>query len=549
MNEPTNPCNACDGATIKALALAGKNWLGRHYERVNQLNVFPVPDGDTGTNMLLTMTNACKEVANFDSPSAAQMTKRIAHGAVMGSRGNSGVITSQIWAGFAAGLGDADSFDVPTAIAAFQLARDRAYQGVQSPVEGTILTIIREMAEEAEQLAESTNLIELLERVVARGWEAVSRTPQMLPVLQEAGVVDSGGTGLCYILEGMLKYLQGEVIEIAEIINAEAHDSELPERDLSALANEQYNYDVQFVIRGQNLDVLRIRREIEAMGDSGVIVGDETLVKVHIHVDNPAVPIDYGVRLGTLLDVVIENMQAQYEDLLAQDQGQKLKLKAVAPDEIAVVAVAAGAGQARVLADLGVAAIIEGGQTNNPSIGEILEAVRATHAGRVIVLPNNKNIILAAEQAINQSEGEQITVVPTRTFPQGVAAMLSYQAAGDLTEITAAMTESSREVVTGEVTVAVRSVEIDGVAVQEGQVIGLIDGKLRLAGSDIFEVIEGILETLDLDDYELVTLYFGADISPADAATLASDLGGRFGIEIETVYGGQPHYPYLLSIE
>lgn len=549
----------CDGQTLKRLTEAGKNWLEHNYKTVNDLNVFPVPDGDTGTNMLLTMQNAYHEIAASTLNHAGEVARKIAHGAIMGSRGNSGTIMSQIWTGFSQTIKDSETLDVQAIKAALRAASDKAYQGVQSPVEGTILTVIREIAEAAEKYEGTDDLLAFWEYLVAAGWQTVNNTPQMLPILREAGKVDSGGAGLMYILEGMLKAARGEEIapleseiegvdEFQAAIDAISHD-------LSLFEDQKYNYDVQFIIKGENLDVPNIKADIERMGDSGVIIGSESLVKVHIHVDDPGIPISYGTKLGILGDVVVENMQEQYEVLLKEQKAKQpakkeLKLHQVKPGEVAVVAVAAGDGLAQVFSELGVAGIIEGGQTNNPSTEEILKAVRATNTNRVIVLPNNKNIFLAAKQAADIASDIQIRVVPTRTFPQGVAAMLSYQPEGELAEIAEAMTEAKDNVITGEITQAIDTVELDGVSVREGQYIGLVDGKIRRASDALEEIVKGVLEETKVENAELVTLYYGAEITPAKVASLIERLREKYeDLEFESVYGGQPHYHYILGVE
>jgi hypothetical protein len=376
--------------------------------------------------------------------------------------------------------------------------------------------------------------------------------------LKKAGVVDSGGAGLVYMLEGMLKYLRGEDItpvrSLDEDFAAALAAIDDKAADLTVFQAERYNYDVQFVIKGVSLQVAQIKADIEAMGDSGVIIGDEHLVKVHIHVDDPSLPIGYAVKLGMLDDVVVENMQAQYEARLkarvSQPQDTAIPLREVTPGEIAVVAVAPGQGLARVLGDLGVAGIVDGGQTNNPSTEEILAAVRATGTDRIIILPNNKNIVLTAEQAARTSPDAQIKIVPTVSFPQGIAAMLAYRPDGDFEEVLASMMASKNDVVTVEVTTATRSVELDGVTVQTGQYIALINGKLRAAGNDLNELIRRALDEIDMDDYSVITLYYGAEVTPETAEALAESLSTEFtDHEISAIYGGQPHYFYIIGIE
>lgn len=557
MVEPLTHCIACDGQMLKVLAEAGKQWLQVHYEKVNRLNVFPVPDGDTGINMLLTIRNAYQEIVNETSTNVAYIARRLAYGAIMGSRGNSGTIMSQIWVGFSQALGEAEQFDLRLAAYALREASNKARQGVQTPVEGTILTVIREIAEEAEAVQETTtNLLTLMERIVERGWDAVARTPQMLPTLKEAGVVDSGGAGLVYIFEGMLKYLRGDRIE-AELSLDDQYAAALAELDqeevdLSKLSQQTYNYDVQFMIKGQNLIVDQIKRDIEAMGDSGVIIGSDTLVKVHIHVDDPGVPLSYGVRLGILEAVVVENMQAQYEALLEKQAAKpvEVRFRQVEAGEMGVIAVASGMGLIKVFSELGVNAVIEGGQTNNPSTEQILAAARQTGTDRVIVLPNNKNIILTAQQAAQLSSDIQLVVVPTVSIPQGVAAMLAYEPSGALEAVVKEMEASKQLVISGEITTATRNVELDGIAVRERQIIGLLDGKLKAARDTVDEAVETLLSQVDLSDRELITLYYGEAVRADQAAALAQKLSQRFGgVEVEVVYGGQPHYHYILGIE
>lgn len=544
----------CDGQTLKSLTEAGKIWLEHNYKTVNDLNVFPVPDGDTGTNMLLTMQNAYREIADTNSTHAGEVARKIAHGAIMGSRGNSGTIMSQIWTGFSQALKDQALLDVPSLKLGLRAASDKAYQGVQSPVEGTILTVIREIAEAAERYEDSDDLTVFLEYLVAAGWAAVHKTPQLLPILKEAGKVDSGGTGLMYIIEGMLKSVRGEeMISLKTDLEPQTDEFQAAIEALPLFEGQAYNYDVQFIIKGEGLNVAKIKADIEAMGDSGVIIGSDTLVKVHIHVDDPGIPISYGVQLGILGDVVVENMQEQYEALLKEhkaNQKPELKLHQVEAGEIAVVAVAAGDGLAQVFAELGVSGIVEGGQTNNPSTADILKAVRATQTNRVIVLPNNKNIFLAAKQAADIAEDVEIVVVPTRTFPQGVAAMLSYVPDGDLAEVAEAMTEAKDNILTGEITQAVETVELDGVSVKEGQYIGIVDGKLRQAADTLHEVVTHVLEQANLDNAELVTFYYGDALNVSDVESLLAELREKYDdLAFEMVYGGQPHYHYILGVE
>jgi DAK2 domain fusion protein YloV len=548
----TRVYSTCDGRLLKALAEAGLRWLEGHYQRVNELNVFPVPDGDTGTNMLLTMRNAMKEIAGLETTSAGKIADRLAYGAMMGSRGNSGTILSQLWLGFARTLGDQESFDVPLMIRALRVGTDTAYRGVQRPVEGTILTVAREMAEEAEShTASITDLGELLRFIVERGWDAVKRTPDLLPVLKQAGVVDSGGTGLMYIMEGMLRHLQGEPVVLE---NQAVEVAETPEHEGGEIEHPGENiYDVQFIIKGAGLHADLIKAAMEAMGDSVVVAQSNDAVKVHVHVRNPGHPLEYAANVGPISDIVVENMLEQYEEFLRQRQREREQLPElvqIEPGQIGVVAVTPGPGLAKVFRQLGVAGLVNGGQTNNPSVEEFLNAFRRLNTDKVVVLPNNKNIILTAEQAAKLAENMQVRVIPTRTVPQGISALLSYLPDGELEAVATAMAQAKDNIVTGEVTTATRNVELDGVRVQEGQIIGLLDGKLSVAGDTVENTVGALLANTDLDGLELVTLYYGNNLHEAKARALAEALHKQYpALEFEVIFGGQPHYHYILSVE
>ena len=550
----------CDGRTLKLLAQAGCDWLDKHYAIVNQLNVFPVPDGDTGTNMLMTMRNALREVDDYDSEHAGQVAARIAHGAMMGSRGNSGTILSQLWQGFAHVIRDQSTLDADMLVKALREATDTAYRGVLKPVEGTILTVAREATEEAEAAYQDTwNTVEILERAVARAKDALARTPEMLPILQKAGVVDSGGSGLVYILEGMLRCLHGEVIETEQAKPAAVEHLE------TALAPEDelgYGYDVQFILKGQNLDINRVRAAIDSMGWSTLVVGDEDAIKVHVHVHDPGIPLSYGTSLGTLSDIVVENMQEQYHEYL-RERTEQAGQPGRSPDsmsgvggpeldenDIAIVAVASGDGLARVFRQLGATELVMGGQTNNPSTQEIFDAIQRVPTHNVIVLPNNKNIILAAEQAARLATNQKVIVIPTRSMPQGISALLPYDPKGNLKDVAEAMRLAKDDVVTGEITTATRSVELNGVDVAKGQIIGLIDGSLSASGDNVTDVLRSILDQMCSVECELITLYYGNGIRESEARRVTDGLRQAYPErEFELVYGGQAHYHYILSAE
>jgi DAK2 domain fusion protein YloV len=548
----------CDGYILSRLAQAGRDWLDQHHALVNQLNVFPVPDGDTGTNMLMTMRNAIKEAQSSESANIGQVATRIAHGAMMGSRGNSGTILSQIWQGFAHALRDQSTLNAELLVKGLREAADTAYRGVIKPVEGTILTVARESAEEAElAYLDTHDMVEIFERVVQRAKDALSRTPQMLPILQKAGVVDSGGSGLVYIMEGMLRYVKGEAV-VLETVTA-IHAGEDLAAALAPEDEEGYGYDVQFIVQGENLNVNVIRSAIDAMGWSTVVVGDESAVKVHVHVHDPGIPLSYGVSLGIIMDVVVENMQEQFQDYL-RERAERDEAKSAVDDkefalelnenDIGVVAVASGDGLARVFRPLGASGLGMGGQTIKSSTQEILEAIQRLPTRQVILLPNNKNIILAAEQAARLATSQKVIVVPTRSMPQGISALLPYDPQGIIDEVAEAMFQAKDNVVTGEITTATRSVELNGVNVENGQMIGLVDGTLAVAGDNLSQVALDVLDRMCKMDCELITLYYGDGIQRSDAEALIEELSQVYREQdFELVYGGQPHYHYILSVE
>lgn len=536
------------------MAHAGLIWLERNRDHVNALNVFPVPDGDTGTNMLLTMRSAYARVENSEETHVGRVAAQVAQGALMGARGNSGVILSQIWRGLAAELAGKETFGTADLAVAFQSAADTAYKGVMRPVEGTILTVVREGAAEAADAArKSDDLRFMLERILERCQQALERTPDLLPILRQAGVVDSGGQGLVYIMEGMLRYAQGKlqlngptvaVAPIAPSAPLPAQARAVPEG--GAL---EFPYDVQFILTGRNLNVLEVRARIDAMGDSTVVVGDENTIKVHIHVSDPGRPLSYGISLGHISDVVVENMQEQMEDIIHAAAPPALPAATVQPDEVAVVVVASGAGLAGVFRSLGAAAVVNGGQTNNPSTEEIYQAIDELPTDKIVILPNNKNIILAAEAARDLSV-KQVAVVPSRSAPQGIAALMALDPDGDVDANAAAMTRALGLVRTGEITRATRSVQLDGVEVEEGAIIGLADGRLCCSGPDERAVLDSLLERLDATDCGLVTLYYGVDVTLVQAAEAADHVRRRYpDLEVEVIEGGQPHYFYILGAE
>ncbi len=542
----------CTGPQLRKMARAGLVWLERNRDHVNSLNVFPVPDGDTGTNMLLTMRSAYARIEAGDENHVGKVAGQLAQGALMGARGNSGVILSQIWRGLAAGLSSVETFTTADLAQAFQMASDTAYKGVMRPVEGTILTVIREGAAEAADAArKSEDLRFMLERILERCQQALERTPDLLPILRQAGVVDSGGQGLVYILEGMMRYAQGE-LSLDEQAEARAAAEPVSAQALAVPegGSLEFPYDVQFILTGRNLNVSQVRARIDAMGDSTVVVGDSSTIKVHIHVKDPGEPLSYGISLGQISDVVVENMQEQMEALVHGDPAAPAApVVTVLPDQVAVVAVAAGKGLINVFHSLGAACVVNGGQTNNPSTEEIFQAIEKLPTDKVVILPNNKNIFLAAEAACDLST-KDVAVVHSRTVPQGIAALMALRPEREV-EVNAEMMEQALKLVrTGEITRATRTVEIDGVDVKEGEIIALADGRLCSSGADESVVLDELLEQLEVADAGIISLYFGADIPVGEAAETADHIRALFpDVEVELVEGGQAHYHYILGVE
>ena len=545
-----------DGQDLKKAMMGGAAWLAEHRDAINALNVFPVPDGDTGSNMSATMQAAVRAIESSEETSAGVVAAKLSHGALLGARGNSGVILSQILRGVAQGLDKKQTFTASDLAAAMQAAQQLAYRAVLKPVEGTILTVVRETAEAARVGAErGDDLVTLVQEMVMAARQSVASTPDLLPTLKQAGVVDSGGQGFCTILEGIWRYVRGEAAqsvtpqEAARMFPTGASKSDVKKGRVQI--EEEFGYEVVFLLRGEHLDVEGIRQSIIDMGGvSTVVAGDEKMLKVHTHTEWPGKILDYGVSIGSLLDINIENLQeqslnyaAESEAEHAQDDMQPLT------QQIATVAVVSGSGFEKVFQGLGVSSIVPGGQTMNPSTEELLAAVQAVPARQVILLPNNSNVILSARQVPGLCDKE-IYVVPTDTMPQGIAALIRFNFAADFETNCKAMTEAATSIHTAEITTAVRSVQIGGVRVREGDYIGLVDGNLTMAGADIQRVIRETLQRMDIQNFEIVTLYYGEGVSAKEAEETARRIKQLYSqLEIEVVEGGQPHYAYILSAE
>jgi len=540
-----------DGQSLKRLVEAGLTWLRTNQQTVNALNVFPVPDGDTGTNMVLTMQSAYNEISELGHRSVDDMAAAVSQGALMGARGNSGVILSQLWRGFSRGLQGQEVLDGPGLVRAFAEARDTAYKGVVRPVEGTILTVAKDVAAATEAgLVSTQDPIEILEIAVKAADESVERTPELLPVLKQAGVVDSGGMGLYFILEGMLRHIYGDSLDtpLASVQPISALEFE----SAMQVVEEGQDFEVVVDFYPQNeLNLQSFYGKLEEMGTSIQVGEGEGMYRMHIHVplENRYLPIDFIMGLGTITKVAMENLVAQMDELDQRAKGDYFELANVEPGQIAVVTVSPGPGLSRIFASLGVAAIVEGGQTMNPSTQEILAAFENLPTDKVIILPNNKNIIMAANQA-KEVTVKNVEVVPSRNVPQGLSALLALDPDGDVEAIAEKMNKSLNLVKAGEITVATRSVEIDGVDVKEGQVIALLDGKLVCSAKSVEEGCMCLLEKAKAGEYELITIFFGEDLSLTEANRISDRVREAYpGQEIEVQDGGQPHYQFIISVE
>lgn len=539
-----------NGKELKEMFAAATDWLEKSVQDIDALNVFPVPDGDTGTNMLLTMRSSIDEtgnIANHNNNNASEVGKAMAKGALMGARGNSGVILSQIWRGLARGLEGHKTVTGATMAQALQKASEQAYKAMSKPTEGTILTVIRETAGAAiAQAGANDNMIAVMEAALVAAKESVANTPTLLPVLREAGVVDAGGQGLYTILEGALHYLKGEGEQLQlrrpwMIASNIPLTPQLPKMVVDAEA--PYGYCTEFLIKGEKFDTSKIRAKLEKKGQSLIVVGDEAAVRVHIHSIDPGSVIRYATSLGTVHQMSIRNMDEQHQDYIAMQQERRPMA------DIATVAVVSGDGLSQVFTSLGAAAIAPGGQTMNPSTRDLLQAVESVPSDKVIILPNNKNIILTAQQVPPLTQ-KQVVVVPTETIPQGIAALLAFDYEADLATNTRLMQEAKSAVKTIEITRAVRSAHLDGLSIKKNQNIGLLDGELLATGNNTIDILNKILARLNLNKAEIFTIYYGGDTKKAEAEQIGASVHEKYPqLETEVVKGGQPYYNYIVSIE
>ncbi|HEY61465.1 MAG TPA: DAK2 domain-containing protein [Anaerolineae bacterium] len=540
-----------DGMALKKLASAGLKWLKTNQEVVNSLNVFPVPDGDTGTNMVLTMQSAFDEIADSPEENIGKMAQKLSHGALMGARGNSGVILSQILRGFARALDDNETLDIPTLVKGLIEAKETAYKGVVRPVEGTILTVAKDIAIAAEFAQFNTDdPILFLQKIVEAADQSVQKTPDLLPVLKEAGVVDSGGKGLFYLFEGMLKYIKGEPLDTSSTIIQPISALNLENTLESIEPGQDFEVVVDFS-PNKKLNLEKFYSDLEQMGTSIQVGEGDGMYRMHIHVptEKRYEPIDYTMTLGTIKQVHLENLVDQISELQKSRNQEKIVFTPVEPGQIAVIAVSPGKGLTRVFASLGVTAIVAGGQTMNPSTKEIIAAFDNLPANKIIILPNNKNIIMAAEAAKDVTV-KTVAVIPSKTVPEGLSAMLRYVPDGDFTTIVKDMNDALDDVETGEITTATRDVEIDGVQVKRGEIIALLNGKLLLSAKSLEDGCLKFLEKAKVEEFELITLFYGENIKKSEANRIVDLIRNKYpNLDIEVQEGGQPHYQFIISLE
>jgi uncharacterized protein len=535
--------NALNGKELNEMFTAATVWLEKLVPDINALNVYPVPDGDCGTNMLFTMKASLAEADKADKTTVSSVASAMAKGALMGARGNSGVILSQIWRGIAKSMNTKISINGKGWADALSEASKTAYNALSNPVEGTILTVIRDSAAAAQKsAADNGTLVTVLENAVVAARDSVAGTPSLLPVLKEAGVVDAGGHELYTLLEGALHYIREETDGrkpelIGGLLAIEVKPAIAPAEE------EAYGFCTQFLIRNHELDIEGLRSRLQNMGKSLIVVGDQTTVRVHIHTLDPESVKIQASSYGTLSDIDIRNMDEQHKDFLLMHRDRAFKL------DTSIIAVVNGDGLANIFSDLGVAAIIPGGQTMNPSTMDIFQAVEAVSSKNVIILPNNKNIIPTANQ-VKYLTKKNITIIPTESIPQGVTALVAFSPEADYKTNMIQMNEAVGTVRTIEITHSTRTAKFDGIEVKEGQAIGLLDGKLQAAADKEEDVIFSILKELDTSNANIITVYYGKDINAENAEGIERRIRREYPkLELEVLRGGQPYYSYIISLE
>ena len=564
-----------DASVARKLFLGGASSLNANKEIINELNVFPVPDGDTGTNMTMTIMSAVKEVEKLpEDADMKSLCKAIATGSLKGARGNSGVILSQLLRGFTKVIEEYEVVTVPTISAALEKATETAYKAVMKPKEGTILTVARGISEKAAELSESGEeftAAEFVSQVAEYGEYVLSQTPEMLPVLKEANVVDSGGRGLIEVMHGILAVLNGEEVDLSfrETVPAQAGTVSGAGRDDISTADIKFGYCTEFIIKLERVfndrNEADLKAFLQSIGDSIVCVAMDDIVKIHVHTDHPGKAFEEGLKYGQLTSMKVDNMREEHEERLfhKEENGKYTEIGAVTKSgkketaevntvkkDYGFVTVAAGEGLTEVFKSLGADEVIEGGQTMNPSTDDILKAVKRVNADTVFIIPNNKNIILAASQAASLIEDKKAIVIPAKTIPQGISAMINFIPDHDAETNRQEMTECLSSILTGEVTYAVRDTVIDGHEIRNGDIMGIGDHSILAVSQSIDQTVLEMLEAMVDDDSELITLYYGEEIKEEEAEKLKADLESAFpDVAVETEYGGQPVYYYILSVE
>lgn len=537
------------GATFAKMVLSASKLLDVSRDYIDSLNVFPVPDGDTGTNMSLTMQSSVKEMKSCKSNNLSDIADSVSRGALRGARGNSGVITSQIFRGICSVLKDYNEADTKAFAKALKSATDVAYSAVSKPKEGTILTVCRMISERVSAICGKTKDFEtLFQEIIAKGEEAVNLTPTLLPVLKKAGVVDSGGTGLLTIYKGMYKGLIGEEIDGAPIEEPEVKaDSSMEHADILNLGTIEFGYCTEFFIinlkkKTTLADIDRLKEYLMTIGDCVLVIGDLEFVKVHVHTNNPGQALSKALQLGEIDKVKIENMLEENRELIKKYEAEK--------KEIGMLSICSGDGIAAIFKDINVDRVIEGGQTMNPSAQDIADAIIKINAENIFVFPNNKNIILAAEQSKSLVEGKKVYVVPTKSIPQGISAALAMNPEATADENFLEMIHAIDNVSSGMVTYAVRNAKVDGFSLTKGDIIALDNKKVLAKGKDLAKVTGDLIEKLRYNAHSLVNLYYGSDVTEEEATALQATLAERYPeLDVELFYGGQPIYYYIVSLE
>ena len=551
-----------DASLLAKMFLAGANNLESKKEWINELNVFPVPDGDTGTNMSMTILAAAKEVGSLEKKDMKSVAKAISSGSLRGARGNSGVILSQLFRGFTKVIANYSDIDTVVLAEACDKAVETAYKAVMKPKEGTILTVARGAADKAIDMVEETDDLEVFIKAVIDEAEAVlKKTPDMLPVLKQAGVVDSGGQGLVVVLQGAYDALMGKEIDYSSIKQAAGSTSGITKISAETEAEIKFGYCTEFIIVLNNPlsdeEVAKYKAFLTSIGDSIVVVADDEIVKTHVHTNDPGLAIQEALKHGSLSKIKIDNMREEHQERLIKDAqkiaAEQAKEEAAAPvelKEMGFISVSAGAGLSEIFSGLGVDMIIEGGQTMNPSTEDILSAIEKVPAKNIFVLPNNKNIILAANQAATLSKEKKVYVIPTKTIPQGISALINFIPEQSAEENAARMAEELANVKSGQITYAVRDTVIDDKEIKENDFMGIGDSGILAVGTDMKETMLEMVDQLVDEESGIISLYYGEDVSEEDAQALADELQEKYeDLEVEVNDGGQPIYYYILSVE